>query len=190
MNFPSPPAPQVEDRTPEAVVWLLGHYPDTAETDERIQRAVQLHRQWGFRIWLSGGQCARYREPIERAIRAKLITQGIASEAILCVGEWVGNTSAMDTVQEVRQVIQAARDQGVQTLLCVSNRLHLLQVKALLRRESVTCISVCTRLRDGRWWYVSARLVLIPLAWLGVGREFLPLVLIRCLRAKVTWWSW
>jgi hypothetical protein len=81
-----------------------------------------------------------------------------------------------------------ARAHGIDTLVCVSNRLQLLQARALLRRSGLGLVMAPTRLRDRRWWYVTFRLVLIPLAVLGIGHRFPPLVLLRHARARLASW--
>ena len=72
--------------------------------------------------------------------------------------------------------------------MCISNRLQLLQVYGLLRNQQIELLFVPTPLRDWRWWYVTGRLLLIPLAFLGVGYRFPPLVLVRHARAKLSMW--
>lgn len=171
-----------------AAIWLLCHYPDTAETDERIETVVQLHRQWKLPIWLYGSSTARYPEPVERLIRGKLLGCGVDPEAVICSGDLASSTLSLDTVQEAQNVAAAARQKGIQTLLCVSNRLQLLQVRALLRREPLSFVWVPTRLRDWRWWYVGGRLLLIPLAFLGIGPRFAPLIFVRWARTRLETW--
>ncbi|TAJ10849.1 MAG: hypothetical protein EPO61_00795 [Nitrospirae bacterium] len=171
-----------------AAIWLLCHYPDTAEADERIETVVQLHRQWGLPIWLYGSSTARYPESVERIIRGKLLDRGVDSEVVICSGDLSSSTLSLDTVQEAQNVASAARQKGIQTLLCVSNRLQLLQVRALLRREPLSFVWIPTRLRDWRWWYVGGRLLLIPLAFLGIGPRFAPLIFVRWARARLETW--
>lgn len=169
-------------------IWLLCHYPDTAEADERIEAAVRLHRQRGLPIWLYGSSTARYPESVERIIRGKLLGRGVGPEAVICSGDLPSSTPSLDTVQEAQNVTAAARRQGIQTLLCVSNRLQLLQVRALLRREPLSFVWIPTRLRDWRWWYVGGRLLLIPLAFLGIGPRFAPLIFVRWARTRLERW--
>lgn len=171
-----------------AAIWLLCHYPDTAEIDERIATVIQLHRQWGLPIWLYGSRTARYPESVERIIRRKLLDRGIDHEAVICSGDLSSAVPSLDTVQEAQNVAAAARQKGIQTLLCVSNRLQLLQVRALLRREPLSFVWIPTRLRDWRWWYVGGRLLLIPLAYLGIGSQFVPLIFVRWARARLAGW--
>lgn len=170
------------------VIWLLCHYPDTVEADERVEQAVALHRQSGAPIWLYGSNSARYPESVERLLKNQLVRRGVSAEAIICSGERAGTGPSLDTVQEACNVAADARARGVQTLICVSNRLQLAQVRGLLRREPLSFVWVATPLRDRRWWYVAGRLVLIPLAYLGVGRRFAPLVFVRWARARLAAW--
>lgn len=179
-----------EERPVEAraAIWLLCHYPDHPETDERVDVAARLAQERGWPIWLCGSYAARYAAPIERLVREKLRRRGVPSDAIRCLSEDAPEALAMDTVQEAFSVAAAAREQGVRTLACVSNRLQLWQVRALLRREPLTFVWVPTRLRDRRWWYIGSRLLLIPLAALGVGPRFAPLVAVRWARRRVAAW--
>lgn len=171
-----------------AAIWLLCHYPDTTEADERIETAVRLHRQRGLPIWLYGSSTARYPESVERIIRGKLLGRGVDPDAVICSGDMPSSTPSLDTIQEAQNVTAAARRQGIQTLLCVSNRLQLLQVRALLRREPLAFVWIPTRLRDWRWWYVGGRLLLIPLAFLGIGPRFAPLIFVRWARTRLETW--
>lgn len=174
--------------TSRSVIWLLCHYPDTHETDERVEAASQLHRRWGFPIWLFGSSTARYPASVERMIKKKLSDQGIDPSAVVCSGDLPCSGFSFDTVQEAHNVAVMAKQQAVGTLLCVSNRLQLLQVRALLRHEPLTFVWAPTRLRDWRWWYIGVRLVLIPLAYLGIGRQFAPLIFVRWARMKLSAW--
>lgn len=173
-----------------SVIWLLCHFPDTVEADERVERAAQLHKEWGIPVWLYGSSSARYPDPdsTERLIKQKLIRRGVDPGMIICSGDLPHATLSLDTVQEAYNVVTEAKRKGVKTLFCVSNRLQLLQVRALLRREPLTFVWMPTRLRDWRWWYVSGRLLLIPLAFLGIGPRFVPLVFVRWARARLTAW--
>lgn len=171
-----------------AAIWLLCHYPDTPEADERIQKATQIHKQWGLPIWLYGSSSARYPESVERLLKKQLVRCGVAPGVVVCSGDTPGSPLSLDTVQEAMNVAADAKRKGVQSLVCISNGLQLLQVKELLRREPLEFFWVSTRLRDWRWWYVMGRLLLIPLAYVGIGRQFLPLVLIRRARAKLAAW--
>lgn len=171
-----------------AIIWLLCHYPDTVEVDERIGAAVRIYAQCKLPIWLYGSSSARYPDSVERLLKQKLVTQGIPSEAVLCSADVPGLTASLDTVQEAYNVSAEAARRGIRTLVCVSNRLQLLQVKALLRRQPLELIWIQTPLRDRRWWYVAGRLFLIPLAFAGIGRRFVPLVFIRWARANIGMW--
>lgn len=173
---------------PQAVIWLLCHYPDTVEADERVWAAVQIHAQWKLPIWLYGSSSARYPESVEHLLKQKLMAWGVPSETVLCSADMPGMTASLDTVQEVHNVSAEAARRGIRTLVCVSNRLQLLQVKALLRRQPFTCIWIRTPLRDRRWWYVASRLFLIPLAFVGIGQRFLPLIFIRWARTNISAW--
>jgi len=180
-----------EDRSgaaPNSVIWLLCHYPDTAEADERVERAAQLQKELGIPVWLYGSSTARYPDSAEGMIRQKLLRRGVNPKAIICSGDLSHTAPSFDTVQEAQNVAAAAKQNGVKTLVCISNRLQLLQVRALLRYEPLTFVWVQTRLRDWRWWYVSGRLLLIPLAYLGIGQRFAPLVFVRWARARLSVW--
>lgn len=117
-----------------SVIWLLCHYPDTVEADERVAKVAALHRKSGDSIWLYGSNCARYPESIEQFIKQKLLREGIVPDAILCSSDF-GSAPSLDTVQEAYNVAAKANRQGVRMLFCISNRLQLLQVRALLRDE-------------------------------------------------------
>jgi len=180
-----------DDRTRLAVnsvIWLLCHYPDTAEADERVEKAAQLQKELGIPVWLYGSSSARYPEATERLIKQKILHRGVASDAVVCSGDLPRPAISLDTVQEAYNVVAEARKKGVETLICISNRLQLLQVRALLRHEPLTFVWMRTKLRDWRWWYVSGRILLIPLAYLGIGRQFAPLVFVRWARAKLATW--
>jgi uncharacterized SAM-binding protein YcdF (DUF218 family) len=172
---------------PRAVIWLLCHYPDVDETDERVEKAVQLQRELGLPVWLYGSTSARYPASVERLIKQKLIARGVKPDAVLCSVDLVAEQS-LDTVQEARNVAAEAKRQNVQTIFCISNKLQLLQVRALLRQEPLNFVWIATRLRDRRWWYVIGRLVLIPLAYLGMGNRFAPLVFVRWARINLAAW--
>jgi hypothetical protein len=173
---------------PNSVIWLLCHYPDTVETDERVEKAAQLQKELGIPIWLYGSSSARYPEATERLIKQKILRRGVASDAVVCSGDLPHPALSLDTVQEAHNVVAEARKKGVKTLICISNRLQLLQVKALLRHEPFAFVWMQTRLRDWRWWYVLGRILLIPLACIGIGRQFAPLVFIRWARARLEMW--
>lgn len=172
----------------ESVIWLLCHYPDTKEIDQRVDKAAALHFESGFQIWLYGSASARYPQAVERHIKGKLVARGVVPQQIQCSGDLAGVGPSLDTVQEAFNVAADARKRGIKRIICVSNRLQLLQVRALLRHEEIALQWVATPLRDWRWWYVLGRLVLIPLAYAGVGQRFVPLVFIRWARARLAVW--
>jgi len=97
-------------------------------------------------------------------------------------------TDSLDTVQEIANVFAMARRRDVTTLICIANRLQLLQVRGFLRNKPIRLVFAPIPLRDWRWWYVIGRLLLIPLAFIGVGQCFLPLVMVRRARAKLATW--
>jgi len=172
----------------ESVIWLLCHYPDTKEIDQRVDKAATLHFESGFPIWLYGSASARYPQAVERHIRDKLVARGVVPQQVQCSGGLEGVGPSLDTVQEALNVAANAKKLGIKRIICVSNRLQLLQVRALLRHEEIALQWVATPLRDWRWWYVLGRLVLIPLAYAGVGQRFVPLVFIRWARASLAVW--
>jgi uncharacterized SAM-binding protein YcdF (DUF218 family) len=131
---------------------------------------------------------AYYPSPTEQLIKTQLLERGVDTERIICSGEMKDISESLDTVQETFNVLRAARRQGITTIICVSNRLQLLQVKGLLRGEPVTMVYIPTALRDWRPWYIAARLVLIPLAFAGIDSGFAPLRLLRQARAKLARW--
>ena len=153
-----------------------------------MERAIQLHGEWGCPIWLYGSSSARYPEATEGLMRQQLIRRGVSREFIICSGDCRDTPPSLDTVQEALNVVAEAKRKGVKTLFCISNRLQLLQVKALLRREPLHFVWVSTRLRDWRWWYLIGRVTLIPLAFLGFGPRFPPLIFVRWARARVAVW--
>lgn len=55
-------------------------------------------------------------------------------DVILCSSD-LGSALSLDTVQEAYNVAAEANRRGIQMLFCISNRLQLLQVRALLRNE-------------------------------------------------------
>lgn len=173
---------------PGAVIWLLTHWPETPETDERVKRAVSVHERWGCEIWVYASSSAPYPQSVERLIKDKLVRRGVRPEAIVCSADLPEVGPSLDTVQEAFNVASQAKKRGVKTLLCISNRLQLLQVRALLRKEPLSFVWMPTRLRDWRWWYVSGRMLLIPLAFLGIGPRFAPLMFIRWARSTFAKW--
>lgn len=177
-----------EASSSRAVIWLICHYPDHPEADERVRAAAQLHRSLSLPIWLFGSTSAQYPQSVERVLKEKVVGRGVPPEAVLCSGELEDPPVSLDTAQEAGNVVAAARREGVTTLVCVSNRLQLLQVRGLLRKVPLRLIFAPVPLRDCRWWYVLARLLLIPVAFAGIGANFPPLVLLRTARARLAAW--
>jgi uncharacterized SAM-binding protein YcdF (DUF218 family) len=170
-----------------AVIWLLCTYPETREADERVQAAARLQRQLGLPVWLFGSRSAQYPTPVEQTLRDKLVAAGVPADAVACSAQ-LTTAVTLDTSQEALNVATTARARGIDVLVCVSNRLQLVQARALLRRSGLRVILVPTPLRDRRWWYVTFRLLLIPLALLGIGHRFPVLVLLRLARARLASW--
>lgn len=104
-----------------AVLWLLCHYPETRETEERGAQAHALHEQLGILIWLFGSRMACYPLHTEQLIKTELLKRGIKEEGIVCSAEIEGIKESFDTVQEAFNVITAAKRQGITTIVCVSN---------------------------------------------------------------------
>ena len=96
--------PQVRPGDPSVVIWLLCHYPDTAEADVRVEKAAQLHWRLDLPIWLYGSNSARYQDSVEHLIKRKLIHKGIGADAVICSSDHTGNTVSLDTVQEAYNV--------------------------------------------------------------------------------------
>jgi hypothetical protein len=180
----------LEDRAdrPSAVIWLVCHYPDHPEADERVRAAAELQRVLGLPIWLFGSASARYPQSVEGLLRQKLLAAGVPSVAVLCSADRRDASESLDTAQEAANVLTAARHDGITTLVCVSNRLQLLQIRGLLRKARVRLVFAPVPLRDRRWWYVLGRLALIPLAFAGAQHRFWPLILLRRARARRTTW--
>lgn len=172
----------------KAVIWLICHYPETEEARARVQAACFLQRALDLPIWIFGSATARYPETVEILLRRQVLSDGIPPEAVFCSQQCDGVSETLDTVEEAFNVAALAKQNGISTILCVSNRLHLWQVRGLLRKEPIRLVAVPTPLRDWRWWYVIGRLAIIPLAFAGIGRRFFPLVLIRHARAKLASW--
>jgi uncharacterized SAM-binding protein YcdF (DUF218 family) len=172
-----------------AVIWLLGHYPNTPETDERVAKACTIHFELGFPIWIFGSRMACFPDTTEQLIKEQLVKQGVKPEFVVCSVDTNIRSESLDTVQEAFNVAAAARYRGVETLICVTNWLQLCQIRALLRRERLSLVPATTRLRDWRWWYILARIFLIPLAFGGRGKSFIVLKLVRNARARWQWWS-
>lgn len=172
----------------KAVLWLLCHYPDTRETAERVAVAHALYVKLGVPIWLFGSRMACYPSATEQLIKAELIERGVSPEAIVCSGDMEHVPESFDTVQETINILMVAKRQGIDTIICVSNRLQLWQVRGLVRGEAIRMMYCPTVLREWRWWYLVGRCVLIPLAFLGIGRRLAVLEFIR--RARASWPSW
>jgi hypothetical protein len=173
---------------PTSAIWLLCHYPETREADERIKAAAAMHRDTGLPIWLSGTSSARYPASVEHLFKEQLLAAGVPEAAVRCSHELGIVSPSLDTVQEAENVSAVAGREGVTTLIGVSNRLQLLQVRGLFRGKPVRLVAAPVPLRDWRWWYVAVRLLLIPLAFLGIGRRFPPLMLVRRARASLASW--
>lgn len=178
---PDPPSPST-------VIWLLCHYPDTEECDERVRAAARLQRSLGVPIWVFGSVSAQYPESVERMIKAKLLNEGTAEEMVVCSTDRADPTASLDTFQEAVNIMTAAEHDGVLRIYAVSNRLQLWQVRGLFRGKPFRLTPVPTPLRDRRWWYVTARVLLIPLAFLGIGKRFPLLVLTRWARGRLSWY--
>lgn len=173
--------------TGPTVIWLLAHFPHTEEARVRIRAAAALQQATGLPIWIFGSRSAQFPDPVECQFRAGLLAAGVASDAVCCSVD-LTDAVTLDTAQEAMNVASVAAARGVTTLVCVSNRLQLLQVRALLRRSPLRLIMVPVPLHDRRWWYVLGRLGLIVVALLGIGPRFTPLVLLR--RARASWAAW
>jgi hypothetical protein len=169
------------------VIWLLCHYPEHAETDERVAAAATAWKRWKLPIWIFGSSLARYSQPVEDLTKEKLVASGVAPSSIRRSSDF-GNLVSLDTVQEIYNVARTAEAKGIGQVICISNPLQLLQVNALLPKDEVEWVYLATTLRDWRWWYVSARFFLIPLAYLGMGQKFVPLKFVR--HARASWAVW
>ncbi len=180
-------AAKINPNCSETVIWMLCHYPEHPETDERAKTAASIHKRLKLPIWLFGSSSARYPESVESLTRKKLVKLGVPASEIFCSSS-LGSAVSMDTVQEMFNVVRTAHAKGIKRIICISNPLQLLQVHGLLRRESIEIIYFPSSLKDWRWWYVSTRLALIPVAFLGMGKEFPPLKLVRYARAKWSYW--
>jgi uncharacterized SAM-binding protein YcdF (DUF218 family) len=171
----------------KSVVWLLCHYPEHPEAIERVKKAAEIYRRYELPIWLFGSFNKRYQEPVEQIMKGQLVAEGVPPGKVSCSTD-LGASQSMDTVQEMFNVVRCAKDRDLRHVICVSNPLQLLQVHGLLRREEIHLVYVPITLRDWRWWYLSARLALIPVAYLGFGPGFLPLKLVRHARARWAHW--
>jgi uncharacterized SAM-binding protein YcdF (DUF218 family) len=132
---------------------------------------------------------ACFPDTTEQLIKEQLVKQGVKPELAVCSVDMNINGESLDTVQETFNIAAAAKFRGVETLICVTNWLQLYQIRALLRGERLSLVPATTRLRDWRWWYILARLLLIPLAFAGRGKSFIVLNVVRKARAQWSWWS-
>jgi hypothetical protein len=171
-----------------SVIWLVCHYPETAEIDERIETACRLHDRIGAPIWIFGTHLARYESSVEQLIKDKVMARGVDPGAIVCSADLGDVGDCLDTVQEAHAIVRAARANHVTQLFAVSNALQLTQIRFLLQRDGLMVTYVPSRWVDRRPWYVLARLVVIPLAWAGVPRDFVLFRLLRRARATLAWW--
>jgi len=179
----------VKGKEGETIVWNLCHYPDHVETDERIKKAAEIYQAVGVPVWLFGSFSARYGKPVDELTAEKLVALGVPREKVRCSKDFSEEIVTLDTVQEMINILKVAREQGVKQIICVSNPLQLLQIYGFLKREDIEVLYVPTTLRDWRWWYVSVRVALIPLAFANVGKEkFLPLKFVRY--ARSAWAKW
>jgi hypothetical protein len=181
---------ELRARPESAVIWLLCHYPDNAEMDERVAKALEIQQELGLTIWLVGTASAKYPASVEKMIKLDLMKKGAAPGKILCSSE-LEISESLDTIQEITNVFDTAVKKNIETVLCVSNPLQLMQVYGFSRKTTKfegRVIYIPTHLRDWRLWYVSARLALIPFAFLGIGREFPPLKFVRHARARWSLW--
>ncbi len=169
---------------PEAI-WLVAHYAETAETNERMAKAIELYRETKLPIWVFASPTYHYPVSLEITLRNDLIAKGVAPEKVLCSHQVV-STPCLDTVQEMETILGTAQAKGIKALYCVSNQLQLWQIQALSKRHPVKLHFVPTPLREWRWWYLGTRIGLLPFAHLGIGPNFPLLRLVRHGRAK---WS-
>lgn len=172
----------------QTILWMLCHYPETTEASERVAMAKALNQRWRLPIWLFGSRMACYPLPTEQLLKAQLVQEGVPSEDILCSEDFAGTPESHDTVQEAMNVAAAAKQRQITTIICISNRLQLWQLRGLLRNEPLRLIYVSTTLKEWRCWYVTGRFILIPLAFAGIGPRFTPLGLLRRARAELEHW--
>jgi hypothetical protein len=162
---------------------MVAHYADTPETDARMEKTVELFRKNNLPIFVFASPTFNSHEKLELTLRDELCRRGIPLEMIRCSGEF-GDLACFDTVQEMENILTTVEALGIKDLYCVSNKLQLLQILALSHNFSVKLHPIVSPLKEWRWWYVSTRLALIPLAQLGVGRDFALLKLVRYGREK------
>jgi hypothetical protein len=164
-----------------SVIWLMCHYPDTAEMSERVKHAVKIQKKYGIEIWLFGSVSADYPESVEKLVSKEVVAAGAAADKVRCSVDFEVKES-LDTIQEIENIFAQATLRNVSTLFIISNHLHLLQVYGFSRKRTAyrgQVIFVPSRLRDWRWWYLAGRIFLIPIGFLGIGRNFPPLNLVR-----------
>lgn len=166
---------------------MLCHYPEHKETAERAKKTSEVQKLLDLPVWIFGSASARYPEPVEAMTAKILLALGVPKDKVIRSSEMDAEVS-LDTVQEMFNVVKLAKERGVERIICVSNPLQLMQVHGLLRKEGLDLIYCPSTLKDWRWWYVTMRIALIPIAFMGVGKEFPPLKLVRHARAK--WPRW
>lgn len=171
-----------------AALWLLCHYPGSAEATERIAAVRQLYERTGLPVLVFASALARYTRPVEELLKEELVQSGVRAQDIICSADVEGIGDCFDTVQEAHNVAAAAERLGFSMLIGVSNWLQLFQVSLLLRGREVSLLYVPTRLRDRRLWYLVARVAIIPLVAAGVGRDFLLFRVLRRARARIRRW--
>lgn len=155
--------------------------------DARIEVAAVEHRKSGIPIWIFATTTARYTEPVENHILEKLLALGVKRDAIR-ISQDFGKFQILDTVDEYLAIHETALSERVSKIWCVSNRLQLLQIQGLSRYSPLQFIFHPSPLVEWTWWYLSARLFLIPFAFFGVGKHFPPLQLVR--KARAHWRGW
>jgi len=162
----------------KTAIWVLGHFPERRESRERIRMAAQLAKHNPFPLWLFGTASARYPESPEKLMRDQLLEEGVCDSRIFCSSDFNAPHS-FDTVEEMENVFSVAKAHKIENIICISNRLHLLQVRALAKNRGIHLVFLPTRLREWTWWYLTARMGLLSLAYLGIGKGFLPLRWVR-----------
>lgn len=171
-----------------AALWLLCHYPGAPETNERIDAVRRLYEKTGLPVFVFASALARYTTSVEELLKEELVRCGVRPDDIICSADVEGIGDCLDTVQEAHNVAVAAERLGFSTLIAVSNWLQLFQVSLLLRGRDVSLLYLPTRLRDRRLRYLVARVAIIPLVALGVGRDFFPFRILRRARARIRHW--
>lgn len=171
----------------QTVIWMLGHFPEHAECEERAKKTAQVFKVVPAPVWIFGGDFARYDAGFEKLVRDRVVEAGVPAGEVM-LGSEATDLRSFDTIQEMSHVVVTAKKRRKKTLICISNSLQLMQVHAFLRREKLQVLYVPTPMRDFRWWYVAARLGLAPLAYLGFGKDFVPLRVVR--HARNEWKNW